>query len=97
MLSIFITFLQDLVRSSHTDACYPERFSDNGGSSGRWMGKQSEHGRALKELVLLIESLDLRIELLEHELSQKSNSRLSRLQEIKEKVDVVQACKYYFS
>jgi len=61
------------------------------------MGKQSEHGRAFKELVLLIESLDLRIELLEHELSQKSNSRLSRLQEIKEKVDVVQACKYYFS
>jgi predicted metal-dependent phosphoesterase TrpH len=60
------------------------------------MGKQSEHYRALKELVLLIESLDLRIELLEQELSQKSNSRLSRLQEIKEKLDVVQACKYYF-
>jgi hypothetical protein len=36
------------------------------------------------------------IELLEQELSQKCNSRLSRLQEIKEKVDVVQACKYYF-
>lgn len=92
MLNIFTTFLQDL----DTDACYPEWFSDNGGSSDRWIGKQSEHGRGLRQLVRHIQILDLQSELLEQELSQKSNSRLSRLHEIKEKVDVVQACKILF-